>query len=72
MHRYAVLIAARNEENVLGGLLDSIRAQNYPSELVDIYVVADNCTDTTAEIAYAHGAYVYERFNRARLEKDMP
>ena len=43
MHRYAVLIAARNEENVLGGLLDSIRAQNYPSELVDIYVVADTC-----------------------------
>ena len=69
MHRYAVLIAARNEENVLGGLLDSIRAQNYPSELVDIYVVADNCTDTTAEIAYAHGAYVYERFNRVQIGK---
>ena len=69
MHRYAILIAARNEENVLGGLLDSIRAQNYPSELVDIYVVADNCTDTTAEIAYAHGAYVYERFNRVQIGK---
>ena len=69
MHRYAILIAARNEENVLGGLLDSIHAQNYPSELVDIYVVADNCTDTTAEIAYAHGAYVYERFNRVQIGK---
>ena len=69
LHRYAVLIAARNEENVLGELLDSIHAQNYPSELVDIYVVADNCTDSTAEVAYAHGAYVYERFNRIQVGK---
>ena len=36
---------------------------------MDIYVVADNCTDTTAEIAYAHGAYVYERFNRVQIGK---
>lgn len=69
LHRYAVLIAARNEENVLGELLDSIHEQNYPSELVDIYVVADNCTDSTAEVAYAHGAYVYERFNRIQVGK---
>ena len=69
LHRYAVLIAARNEENVLGELLDSIHAQNYPSELVDIYVVADNCTDSTADVAYAHGVYVYERFNRVQVGK---
>ena len=69
LHRYAVLIAARNEENVLGDLLDSIHAQNYPSELVDIYVVADNCTDSTAEVAYTHDAYVYERFNRIQVGK---
>ena len=33
-HRIAVLIAARNEEAVIGQLLDSVRAQNYPAELL--------------------------------------
>lgn len=67
--RYAVLIAARNEEAVLPHLLDSICAQSYPRELIDIYVVADNCTDRTAEVARAHGATVYERFNKEQIGK---
>ncbi len=62
-HKYAVLVAARNEEAVIGNLIASIRKQDYPSELVDIFVVADNCTDKTAEIAREKGAYCYERFN---------
>lgn len=68
-HRIAVLIAARNEENVIGNLIDSIRAQNYPAELVDIYVGADNCTDDTARIARERGAIVYERFDKVRVGK---
>lgn len=60
-HKYAILIAARNEETVLGNLIESIRAQDYPAELVDIFVVADNCTDSTAEVAKSYGAYCYER-----------
>ena len=52
-HRLAVLIAARNESAVIGALLESIRAQNYPAGLVDIYVGADNCTDDTAAVARA-------------------
>lgn len=63
LHRYAVLISARNEELVIGNLLDSISAQDYPSSLVRVFVVADNCTDKTAKVARAHGAIVYERFN---------
>lgn len=63
LHRYAVLISARNEELVIGNLLDSISAQDYPSRLVRVFVVADNCTDKTAKVARAHGAIVYERFN---------
>ena len=43
-NRFAVLISARNEEKVIGYLLDSIAAQDYPKELFDVYVVADNCT----------------------------
>lgn len=68
-HKYAVLIAARNEAAVIGNLIDSIRKQDYPSELVDIFVVADNCTDNTAEIARKYGAVCYERFDEAHRTK---
>ena len=62
-HKYAVCIAARNEEPVIGNLIHSIKRQDYPSDLVTIFVVADNCTDNTAKIACEHGAICYERFN---------
>ena len=65
----AVLIAARNEEKVIGTLIDSIRDQDYPSELIDIYVVADNCTDTTAKTASSHGATVFERNDTSKVGK---
>lgn len=68
-HRYAVLIAARNEENVISGLLDSLRAQTYDMSLVTVFVAADNCTDSTAAIARSHGAVVYERFNQLNVGK---
>lgn len=67
--RYAVLIAARNEQAVIGQLLDSIRGQEYPAELIDTYVVADNCTDSTAQVAASHGAMVYQRQNKAQVGK---
>lgn len=67
--RYAILIAARNEENVLPHLLDSIAAQNYPAAAITTYVVADNCTDRTAEVAQAHGARVFQRFNTEKVGK---
>lgn len=61
LHKYAALIAARNEETVIGNLIESIRQQDYPQELVDIFVVADNCTDRTAEVARTQGAVCYTR-----------
>ena len=57
-NRFAVLIAARNEEAVIAQLIESIRAQDYPAELVDVFVAADNCTDRTAAVAAAAGAEV--------------
>ena len=69
MHRFAVLIAARNEEAVIGKLIDSIKAQSYPGRLVKIFVAADNCTDATAEAARSHGAEVYERYDMTRRGK---
>ena len=52
-HHYAAVISARNESQVLGNLIESIKNQSYPRELIDIYVIADNCTDDTAEITAA-------------------
>lgn len=67
--RYAILIAARNEEAVLPHLLDSIRAQNYPSQCITTYVVADNCTDDTALVAAEHGARVFIRQDKCHVGK---
>ncbi len=69
MHTFAVLISARNEEKVIGELLSSIRRQDYPRELVRTFVVADNCTDSTAQAALQGGATVYERFDTERVGK---
>lgn len=49
--RFAVLIAARNEELVIGSLVNSLLTQNYPPELYDVYVIPNNCTDNTAQAA---------------------
>ena len=68
-HKYAVVIAARNESAVISQLIKSIKKQKYPSSLVDIYVVADNCTDNTADVAREAGATVFERFNRQYVGK---
>ena len=68
-NRFAVLISARNESHVIKNLIDSINEQTYPRELIDIYVVADNCTDNTAEIARELGADVYKRFDNVNIGK---
>ena len=60
-HKYGIVIAARNEEKVIGNLLDSIKKQDYPKELLTVFVVADNCTDNTAVVAKKMGAIVYSR-----------
>ena len=69
LHKYAFLIAARNEAAVIETLIDSIRGQDYPSELFEIFVVADNCTDNTAELARGKGVTVYERENKVERGK---
>ena len=68
-HRFGILIAARNEEMVIGNLIDSINRQDYPRELIDIFVIADNCTDSTAAVSAEHGAIVYERQNKEKVGK---
>lgn len=59
--RFAVFIPAHNEERVVGPLIESLKSQHYPKELFDIHLIADNCTDHTADVGRFHGAIVHER-----------
>ncbi len=60
LHRFAVLICARNEEKVIGSLLRTVKEQDYPGTVIP-FVLADNCTDGTASAAREAGAIVYTR-----------
>ncbi|KRQ87483.1 Beta-monoglucosyldiacylglycerol synthase [Caloramator mitchellensis] len=66
---FALLVAAHNEEMVIGNIVDSLKKLDYPKELYDIFVIADNCSDNTARIAREHGAEVFERFDANKRGK---
>ena len=61
--RFRVLIPAHNEELLIKDTLGALLKLDYPSELIEIHVVADNCTDRTAEIAQSPRVEVHERFD---------
>ena len=62
-NRFAIIIPAHNEAEVVGRTVkELLTKQDYPRELYDVFVCADNCTDDTAKIAREAGAIVYERF----------
>jgi cellulose synthase/poly-beta-1,6-N-acetylglucosamine synthase-like glycosyltransferase len=66
---FYVLIPAHNEEVVIARTVKSLQALEYPKELFEICVVADNCTDQTAQIARDLGVHVFERFNTTERGK---
>ena len=68
-HKFMAIIPAHNEEKVVSNLIESLKNQNYDKNLYDIYVIADNCTDETAEVAKKAGAIVYERFDNLHKTK---
>lgn len=66
---FAIVIAAHNEEKVIGELLKSIWHLEYPRKLFEVYVIADNCTDNTAKIARLLNANVFQRSNKSQVGK---
>jgi 1,2-diacylglycerol 3-beta-glucosyltransferase len=60
-NRFLILVPAHNEERLLPSMLANLRQLDYPSALYAVHVVADNCTDRTAELARADGAFAHER-----------
>ena len=63
----AVLVPAYNEEPFIAATLSDLLAQLAPGDR--LVVVADNCTDATAQIARQHGAEVVERHDPQRRGK---
>ena len=66
-HKYAIIIPARNESKVIARILTSIKAQTYPAELIDTYIIVERNDDPTCELAKG-----YERthvFVRKHLER---
>ena len=64
-YRFAVVICARNEEAVIGHLIESLKAQRYPKESYRVFVIADNCTgDDTAGAAKAQRAKIMSEICR--------
>ncbi|KLU63535.1 beta-monoglucosyldiacylglycerol synthase [Peptococcaceae bacterium CEB3] len=66
---FALVVAAHNEEKVIGPLVENLLQMEYPKELYDVFVVADNCVDKTALIARNAGAMVHQRFNDTKKGK---
>lgn len=68
-HSIGVVVSARNESKVIGNLIKSIQANDYPKELLKIFVIADNCTDNTAQICRDLGCIVFERHDLTKIGK---
>ena len=67
--KFAVIVAAHNESAVIAPLIENLKSLDYPDELYDIYVIADNCVDNTAEIAAQAGAIVCKRVDETKKSK---
>src|SRR5699024_1165964 len=67
--KFAIVIPAHNEEKFISKTLYSLFALVYPKNLYDLIVVADNCSDNTAQVARSLGATVIERNNNQKRGK---
>lgn len=70
--KFLILAPAHNEENVIGSLVQNLKELDYPKELYEVVVIADNCSDRTAEISLSYGAMVLEHFYKLGEPKGKP
>ena len=69
IRRFAILVPAHNEELVIDKTISSLKNIDYPQDLYDIIVIADNCSDNTAPLSAQKGVNVMERSDKTRLGK---
>ncbi len=68
-HTFTILIPAHNEETTLPATLRNLTELDYPERLVDVCVVADNCTDGTAGVPRAFGMRYLKRHDAEKRGK---
>lgn len=66
---FLILIPAHNEESGIAAVLECCGRCDYPKELLEVIVIADNCSDATARIVREYGIECWERFDEARRGK---
>lgn len=57
-NKFAILIPARNEEQVIGNLLESLEKMHYRKEMYEVFVLVNGCTDKTEQIVFSHHSSV--------------
>ena len=67
--RFIIIIPAHNEVNVIAATVKRLQTLDYPSHLFSIHILADHCSDDTAEVARLAGACVHERNEGPRTGK---
>lgn len=67
--KYLLLVPAHNEEELIGRLVDSALSVDYGRDSFQVAVIADNCTDRTAEAASQQGVLVLERHDETKKGK---
>lgn len=70
--KFLILIPAHNESKVIANLVQNLNNMDYPRKLYDIYVIADNCTDNTAEISKNNKAKVIVHTSKEGELKGKP
>ena len=68
-HNFAIVIPAHNEASIISKTLENIQRLDYPLELYTIFVIADNCTDNTADIVRKLGIICLERNEKEKRGK---
>ncbi len=68
---FAILIPARNEEKVIGNLIDSLNNLDYPKDKYQVYVIPNNCSDNTSKEAIKHGAGIIECNIKTRTKGEV-
>jgi cellulose synthase/poly-beta-1,6-N-acetylglucosamine synthase-like glycosyltransferase len=68
-YTFAIIIPAHNEEQNISTTLRSCAGLDYPKDKYKIFVIADNCSDRTAEIAKDNGATCLKRYDEKKKGK---
>ena len=66
---FTILIPAHNEARLIPSVLESLNKQTYAKDFFQVVVVADRCSDNTAELTRKYGAVCLERFSDEKSNK---